>query len=87
MLLEAKEQMSHGDFLPWAVRTFSRDVSTLRRYMKLVQIIKTRPRARFESVRQAVRPDHQGSKGVPQGAAWTEPVRRVVAVTEARTTR
>lgn len=70
MLLEAKEQVGHGEWRGWVERNFHLSLSTAQRYMTLVEM----PRARgFTSLRQAT-----GQRGGGK-VSWQQPVQEIAA--------
>jgi hypothetical protein len=71
MLIEAKEQIGHGGWAGWLRNNFHLSQQTAASYMKLVEALKLKPRFKFESVRQAVRPSESTN-------VWSKPVREVV---------
>lgn len=75
MLLEAKEQVVHGEWKGWVARNFPhRDMRTVQRYMKLAEVAtKNDERVVFKSVRQAVDP------GSGRGTRWYEPVKQMAS--------
>lgn len=73
MLLEAKSQIPHGEFVSWSSRNFKRSQGTLIDWMKLAKIKKSRMR-QFSSIRQAL-----GETGIGSGKpAWQAPVQDVL---------
>ena len=74
MLLEAKEQVAHGEWKGWVQRNFDRRLTTVRYYMRLAEEVKKTPRRVFTSVRQAVRPDEPS-----HGPSWQQPVREIAS--------
>lgn len=74
MLLEAKEQVGHGEWQAWVERHFTLSAATARHYMKLAEAVKTKPGFVFDTVRQAARPN-----APTYGPRWNEPVKQIVS--------
>jgi hypothetical protein len=70
MVLEAKAQVAHGEWLAWIERNFELSASKAQQYMKLAE---SGPAARFSSLRKATRPNAES------GAAWHGSVRETLA--------
>jgi hypothetical protein len=78
MLIEAKEQVDHGEWGGWLKRNFHLSGATAYRYMKLVEIpAKIITRENFVSQREALK--HVGADPGGKGTRWYEPVKSVVA--------
>lgn len=73
MLIEAKEQVEHGEWSGWVDRNFHLSDTTARRYIRLVEATKTGARARFQSIRQAT-----GQSGGGK-ISWQQPVQQIAA--------
>ena len=73
MLLEAKEQVDHGEWKGWVDRNFHLSGRTAQRYMQLVEIPKSAARGGFQSMRQAIGESRPGAGRV----AWQQPVQQI----------
>jgi hypothetical protein len=80
MLLEAKQQLEHGEFTPWLKRNdnFDRSTTTLRKYMELAE---QKNRAQnFSSINAFHKAT--GHKGYvpnkPRPQAWHDPVKEAI---------
>lgn len=76
MLLEAKEQVAHGDWKGWIDRNFHLSYSSAKRYMLLADLPKRSTREPFTSLREALRetsPTQAGGQNT-----WQEPVKQVL---------
>ena len=73
MLLEAKEQVEHGEWKGWLKRNFHLSDRQAYDYIRLVEVTKIEPRRKFESLREATRPG-QSSK-----VSWQQPVQQIAS--------
>jgi len=73
MLLEAKEQVEHGEWKGWVDRNFHLSYATATRYMQLVDLPKSRARATFTSMRGALRQTGGGK------VSWQAPVQETIS--------
>jgi hypothetical protein len=74
MLLEAKEQLSYGEWIPWLKRNFELSRTTANRYMKLAQAGQKNRARRISTLSELIEP-HRESHHQP---AWHEPVRESI---------
>ena len=75
MLLEAKEQVRHGDWTKWIDRNFHVSHSQARRYMMLAREMEnTRRRAIPPNMQAITEPDRASRVVAP---TWHEPVRQI----------
>jgi hypothetical protein len=75
MLIEAKEQLRHGEFSQWLRRNFTLSRATATRYMKLVEVTQNARSRAFSSLSEAT--DSPGTRG--HKTTWHVPVREEVA--------
>lgn len=74
MLIEAKEQVEHGEWKGWIERNFHLSATTARRYMQLVAATQNNRRRLFSTMSEAVEPHrahHQTS--------WHQPVQEIAS--------
>lgn len=76
MLIEAKEQVEHGEWQGWINRNFHLGIHTARRYMQLAATTKTSARSRFTSLRQATGQRTGAGAG---HATWQQPVQQIAS--------
>lgn len=74
MLLEAKEQCEHGEWMDWIERNFHLGRSQVARYMKLAKADYPR-RGNFKSIKEAIGEKEKEYRSVPP--AWQAPVQRI----------
>jgi hypothetical protein len=78
-MIEAKEQLKHGEFQPWLKRHFTISYDTARRYMGFVDAEKTQARV-FSSINSALKAS--GNNGYmpnkPRPQPWHEPVKEII---------
>ena len=78
MLLEAKEQVEHGEWKGWVDRNFHLSYKTATRYMALTGTSKQKGRARhFSSMREALG-DAGGGKHSGK-ISWQQPVQQIAS--------
>lgn len=73
MLLEAKAQVQHGEWMQWVQRNFSLSRTTAATYMKLAERMKLHASVKFETLSEAREPD----RGTHQ-PTWHKPVQAAV---------
>ena len=73
MLLEAKEQVRHGEWGRWVDKNFHLSMTTAQRYMQLVDVTEKR-RARPESTLSSITQPNREAHHRP---TWHEPVRQI----------
>lgn len=73
MLLEAKEQVEHGEWKAWVERNFDLSYATAARYMSFAKVSEKKPTATFGSLQQAIR-SHES-----RSSSWHEPVKEIAA--------
>jgi len=75
MLLEAKEQVKHGEWTGWVKRNFPhRSMNTVNDYMRLVNVPQKKGMP-FISIRQALGQSRAGAGA----AAWSRPVQEITS--------
>ena len=74
MLLEAKEQVAHGEWTAWVERNFHLSQTTARRYMQFVEESKTSAPRSFSTLSQFTDPNRSNHH-----ASWQEPVRQIAS--------
>lgn len=80
-MIEAKEQMKHGEFMPWIKRNFGISHDSARVYMKLAEATKGQnPRTLgFSSLNEFHRQTGDSAyRSVISKEAWHEPVKKIV---------
>jgi len=76
LLLEAKAQLTHGEWSGWLKRHFTMSSATAHRYIKLVQVSANARARTFSTLSEAV--DSRGG-GHQHKVAWHRPVRDATA--------
>lgn len=75
MLLEAKSQVSHGEWQGWLQRNFHRSERQALKYMQLARIAKSAPKGGFETLQDAVAPNRHAEPA----RSWQPQVRQIAA--------
>lgn len=79
-LLEAKDQLEHGEFVPWVKRHFTVSIQTLRTYMAYAEAAATTDKKEsalsFSSLSDFIRQTSNPNYNRP--SSWHEPVRQVI---------
>jgi len=76
MLIEAKEQVGHGDWRGWVDRNFHLSQSQAARYMKLVEVHQNTRHRAFSTITEAL---GEQSRDARRGPAWHEPVQQIAS--------
>lgn len=74
MLLEAKEQVGHGEWQGWIDRNFHLSATSARRYMQLVEVTQNNRRRSFSTMSEALEPRRQHHQ-----TSWQQPVQQIAA--------
>ena len=83
-MLEAKEQLKHGEFTDWVKRNFNLSMTSAQNYMNLARAMsEQKPRALgFSNLQQFVEPEPRSRISAP---AWHEPVKQIVSEIDTET--
>lgn len=82
-LLEAKEQMKHGEFMPWVKLHFPITIQHARTYMALARHAQKESSLSFSNLSEFVRETSQPSYNRPP--AWHEPVKEIITRVDTET--
>jgi hypothetical protein len=86
-LLEAKEQLAHGEFLPWVKRNFALSMETAKHYMRLAEHAAEHAAEQngsalpFSSLSDFIRKTSNPNYNLPHTVrppTWHEPVKKIV---------
>lgn len=75
MLLEAKAQVFHGEWIGWLQRNFAIPPRTAQKYMKLAAVVAKTPTRRFSTLRDAASPNFRSEPA----QTWQAAVRQTTA--------
>lgn len=89
-LLEAKEQLTHGEFVPWVKRNFNMQIRQAQVYMALAEHTANEKRGapRFSSLGDFIRktgPDPDYNTFASKKPSWHEPVKDVIGRVDTET--
>jgi hypothetical protein len=75
MLIEAKAQVEHGQWLGWLEANFHLSINTAQDYMRLARRAEKMPEITFSTIKEATRPTTQSDNHQP---AWHRPVQDII---------
>jgi hypothetical protein len=83
-LLEAKEQLKHGEFVPWVKRHFTLSMETAKHYIRLAEHDRENGSALpFSSLSDFIRQTSNPNYNKP--SSWDEPVKQVIGRVDTET--